>query len=1456
MELKVVSASSSSSSSSNSSSSSSAKKIPSSSNSTRTTPTTSTPTPTPTPHSSLSASSSATHARAAANDGSSSSSSSNGTDGTPNTELEAVIPVSVSPGVVPFFESKGIVSVQAGTKTSLLLGSRGGDDELSTVYILSSYTQEVNVAPPATGTGGGSDAAAAAAANTPTTAATFLTLQLPPSPSTTTTTAARPTTPVSPAAPSPQTSSGKATSAKATLNSNTLDSNATAGTTPNNVAAGAAPSSPTPTPTPTTPSSSGRSSPYTRQTDEQQAGVAGLKSLIDIAHVGFVRYIACGGTSFGIVAQKSGKDTALGMALRELASTEMMYVNQLRAAIRHGLLPAYKSLAKEDGSSDEVKRQTFEKILNLCSEVWQASCVTAGSLGGMSTRGAVMEVATLFDALQPPLLYGNYATSYSDAIANGTMRHLPIVRLVDDSLLKIKCTGVVKQEDGPAEALLRLVLLPIERMAAYESFCQRLSFLSYKGGLASAELARAAEQWIQLSEALKIALVEADTTAKFWDDYPGARKTFATPMRRIVKHSREAPLHTRGLLSGSTWFLLFNDAFVVSQMFGTREMPLGTLWVSDIPDSLSFTIITPVETLEVYTNSHDAKSAWIAAVTRCICKCVDAYDENAMCASMGLVAATAFSGTVPIELELYQLERRKAHHYFKDHHLYGSGHYHGDMHMGKLDGEGVLTCVDGRVYAGQFIAGQCDGYVEMESPQGVTAIKTAKGEWREGRLHGRAKVEYHDGSIYDGNWIDGSRKGHGCSVSEMDNMYVGGWSAGMYTGYGVYIDALRGSTYLGMWEDGNRHGEGTVVLKDGVFYTGMFSNDQMVGEGQLLTEDDAEYVGEFAGECHLQGRGHLTLPNGDVFQGNFSGHWSDKAGVKVNGIFCRSLMSPTLSARERTFINAADGGSGQSAQMRTVEIKDPISSARRWSELFGDARQTLLQMRQRRSETYASKAAATSSPSSSPRRSTFSGGPRTSTSTSTSSFESGGGGGGGGGGSGGDDDDAPISRSSSMSSLGRGTFGTKASNGGSLADGLAPHDADESTYDETTAALGGAFDDPSHPLCRTLVDAAFAFKASYRHAGCHRRLLQPAVAELQSIAERIDGLVCVVYPDMRDALAAGEAYGYDGDSATPSSFRCSHIEPILHERVHDSLFALYRLNTTASESVYWNNVINLNHAPDTVLFKRFGLPRKLWLMSDKAEAGEKSILTFHVGMDGFGSDESADSVEGGRGGFHTPPTAGDDSDYDADGPALLRAGGSLARQPLQPGGDGSGVADAAAVLDVLLATDDDAARQLPNADTKGMDGGGTNSRSAADAGADGDGDGAAASFSQKSLAGERYTNAITTIQRIADVRGPGEKLNILHETFRAMSTAVSTYWDSGEKLSSMDDVLPVLLMVVVRAQIRELGAELQFLQDFLDTDLLSGESRILLTTLHAVYFQLQLEVSSRGGVEDPTMVEL
>ena len=54
----------------------------------------------------------------------------------------------------------------------------------------------------------------------------------------------------------------------------------------------------------------------------------------------------------------------------------------------------------------------------------------------------------------------------------------------------------------------------------------------------------------------------------------------------------------------------------------------------------------------------------------------------------------------------------------------------------------------------------------------------------------------------------------------------------------------------------------------------------------------------------------------------------------------------------------------------------------------------------------------------------------------------------------------------------------------------------------------------------------------------------------------------------------------------------------------------------------------------------------------------------------------------------------------------------------------------------------------------------------------------------------------------------------------------------------MDALLPLMIAVVVRAQVPRLGAEIKLLLDFLDLDVAQGESQILVTTLHACYQHL------------------
>jgi hypothetical protein len=54
----------------------------------------------------------------------------------------------------------------------------------------------------------------------------------------------------------------------------------------------------------------------------------------------------------------------------------------------------------------------------------------------------------------------------------------------------------------------------------------------------------------------------------------------------------------------------------------------------------------------------------------------------------------------------------------------------------------------------------------------------------------------------------------------------------------------------------------------------------------------------------------------------------------------------------------------------------------------------------------------------------------------------------------------------------------------------------------------------------------------------------------------------------------------------------------------------------------------------------------------------------------------------------------------------------------------------------------------------------------------------------------------------------------------------------------MDSLLPLMLAVVVRANLPRLAGEVRFLLDFLDQDLAPGELQVLLTTLHACYQHL------------------
>ena len=102
----------------------------------------------------------------------------------------------------------------------------------------------------------------------------------------------------------------------------------------------------------------------------------------------------------------------------------------------------------------------------------------------------------------------------------------------------------------------------------------------------------------------------------------------------------------------------------------------------------------------------------------------------------------------------------------------------------------------------------------------------------------------------------------------------------------------------------------------------------------------------------------------------------------------------------------------------------------------------------------------------------------------------------------------------------------------------------------------------------------------------------------------------------------------------------------------------------------------------------------------------------------------------------------------------------------------------------------------------------------------------------------RYRDTYLTLRKLPTVLHPAGKLNILHAVFARANQAILEYSGGSTKLASMDTVFPVFLSILIRANVPHLGAEIQFLEDFIDFDLISGESKIILTTLKAAYFHL------------------
>ncbi|XP_077393602.1 alsin-like isoform X5 [Festucalex cinctus] len=403
-------------------------------------------------------------------------------------------------------------------------------------------------------------------------------------------------------------------------------------------------------------------------------------------------------------------------------------------------------------------------------------------------------------------------------------------------------------------------------------------------------------QYEQLSATLLRRKKEAEATFLFWKTHSGKNmEVLRLPQRRVLCESSNRTLTLQGAGRFSNhWFILFNDALVHIQraappkiLFSThRVYPVNLLWVKPLPENNSgcyaIKMSCPEETFILAAATPQEKNKWLHFLNQEVDRVLSGGGQGSSpgITAMSRTASYTFTG-----------EGR-----FKD------AQYTGSWLAGRVHGRGTMRWQDGRTYTGNFKNGLEDGYGECMIPDKLlNKAGCYQGHWRDGKIHGFGIYRYATGEVYEGCFNDGQRHGYGMLRSgKMDKtssgVFIGQWVCDKRTGYGVYDDITRGEKYMGMWLDDERHGSAVVVTQHGVYYEGSFRENKMSGPGLLVSDDDTAFHGEFSEDWTANGKGVLSLANGDTLEGHFSGEWS--AGLKVDGVYTK-LAADEIEDKDR-----------------------------------------------------------------------------------------------------------------------------------------------------------------------------------------------------------------------------------------------------------------------------------------------------------------------------------------------------------------------------------------------------------------------------------------------------------------------------------------------------------------------------------------------------------------------------
>ncbi|XP_039210413.1 alsin isoform X7 [Crotalus tigris] len=884
--------------------------------------------------------------------------------------------------------------------------------------------------------------------------------------------------------------------------------------------------------------------------------------LLNCSKLGYISNVTTGGKNCLALVDKN----IMGYiaSLHELASTERQFYSKLSSIKSQVLRPLLGFDNLGAASTIQLLQEMASTFSKLCYLIGQHGASLTSFLQGLKEAKnlVILKHSNLF--LES---YTEYCASLTNFLVMGGFSVLskPAVDFLGKNQALFQDLSETNEIYPLMEMLNALFFLPIRRLHNYAGVLLKLATCFEVTSPEYQSLHDSSSSYESLAVHLSRKRKEAEYTLGFWKTFPGKMTdSLRKPERRLICESsnRGLSLQHAGRFSVN-WFILFNDALVHAQFSTHHIFSLSTLWVEPVSEESGnmngLRITTPEEQFILISSSPQEKTKWLKSLSQAIDQALKGTSDLPPCGVSG-----------SLQRQEPPISRNARYTFYKDLRLKDAV-YNGRWLSGKPHGRGVLKWADGKMYSGMFRNGMEDGYGEYKVPN-----KTLKksdhyiGFWKEGKMCGHGIYRYATGEVYEGSFQDNMRYGHGLLrsgklTSSSPSMFIGQWVMDKKAGYGVFDDITRGEKYMGIWQDDVCQGNSVVVTQFGLYYEGSFNNNKMMGTGVLLSEDDTVYEGEFSDNWTLNGKGTLTLPNGDTIEGTFSGEWG--SGIKITGTYFKPTLYDHEKDRPKTLRKLGSLAVPADEKWRAVfedcwhqlGCEQP-GQGDRWKAWDNIAVALTTNRRQHK--------------------------------------------------------DSPelLSRShaQTLESL---EFIPQHVGAFSL-----------EKCDNIKKYLIKACDTPLHPLGKLVETLVAVYRMTYVGVGANRRLLKEAVKEIKSYLKRIFQLIRFLFPDLPEegsvipslmtemkgtlSFCTGKKDS-EADSPEPGCVVTSSslLLPVLLPRLYPPLFMLYALDNEREEDVYWECVLRLNKQPDKALLSFLGVQTKFWPTTTSVPAENKKVLT-------------------------------------------------------------------------------------------------------------------------------------------------------------------------------------------------------------------------------------------------------